>query len=78
MIEKKTPLDQQACIDCGKFMSFEVFRRDNPTLTFRRAQELWRFPFIEKYCPDCYFKRPEKPYKKKRIRRWKSYDTIHQ
>jgi hypothetical protein len=64
MIPQKIP--EKRCDDCKKSLTFEEFRRINPSITEQQAQEFWNDPMILIYCPDCYFKRPEKPFKAKR------------
>ena len=54
------------CGDCGKSIPFKIFLRDNPTLSMETAHNLWEDPFIVPYCPECFLKRPEKPYKRRR------------
>lgn len=54
------------CCDCGKKIIFEEFCRDNPWLQSRKAFELWEDPLIAAYCPNCFFNRPEKPFKMKK------------
>jgi len=54
------------CADCGKFIVFSEFCRDNPSFSKQRAKDLWDDPMINIYCPECFFNRPEKPFKKKR------------
>ena len=54
------------CADCGKLISFSEFKRDNPSFKMERAKELWNDFMISIFCPECYFNRPEKPFKTKR------------
>ena len=54
------------CTDCGKSISFLQFLRDNPSFSPYRANELWNDSMISIFCPDCYFNRPERPFKTKR------------
>jgi len=54
------------CADCGKSIAFSEFCRDNPSFTKERAQNLWNDSMISIFCPNCYFNRPEKPFKTKR------------
>ena len=51
---------------CGKSILFQIFLRDNPIISMKRAQKLWKDPFIIPYCPECFLNRPEKPYKRRR------------
>jgi len=54
------------CADCGKSISFLEFLRDNPSFSQVRGEDLWKDSMISKFCPDCYFNSPEKPFKTKR------------
>jgi hypothetical protein len=54
------------CADCGKSISFLDLLRDNPSLSKCRAIDLWNDSMISIFCPDCYFNRPEKPFKTRR------------
>jgi hypothetical protein len=54
------------CADCGRSISFLEFLRDNPSFSKSRAKQLWKDSIISIFCPDCYFNRPEKPFKTKR------------
>jgi len=54
------------CVDCGKLISYSEFLRDNPSISELRAKDLWNDSMITVFCPDCYFNRPEKPFKVKR------------
>jgi len=63
---EKTVFLPKNCIDCGKQISFERFRDLNPSLSEDSASELWKNPLISVYCHDCFFTRPERPYKKRR------------
>ena len=54
------------CGDCGTLIPFNIFLRDNPTISMERAQKLWNDPFIIPYCPQCFLNRPEKPYRRRR------------
>ena len=54
------------CCDCGKKLTFQEFCRNNPSLLSKRAYQLWEDPLITPYCPNCFFQRPEKPFKLKR------------
>ena len=60
------PLESKSCCDCGLFIPFAHFKAINPSLSSQGAKGLYENPLIEIYCPNCYFQRPEKPYKKKR------------
>jgi hypothetical protein len=53
------------CTDCGKLISFSEFLRDNPAFMIERAKDLWLDSMISIYCTECYFRRPEKPFKTK-------------
>jgi hypothetical protein len=59
-------INAKRCGDCGNFIPFNIFLRDNPTIGLERARDLWNDPFIIPYCPECFLKRPEKPYKRRR------------
>ncbi|MFX1417462.1 MAG: hypothetical protein ACFE9N_00935 [Promethearchaeota archaeon] len=54
------------CADCGKFITFSEFCTINPSFSEERAKSLWNDSIISIYCPECYFNRPEKPFKQKR------------
>ena len=54
------------CCDCGKLLSFHEFCSDNPSLSNKRALDLWENPLITPYCPTCFFNRKEKPFKRNR------------
>jgi hypothetical protein len=54
------------CTDCGKIISFSEFLKDNPAFIINIAKDLWYDSMISIYCPECYFSRPEKPFKTKR------------
>lgn len=54
------------CFDCGKILTFQEFCRNNPSLTIKKALDLWEDPVLSLYCPNCFFNRPEKPFKIKR------------
>ena len=56
---------EKNCIDCGKLITFETFCKENPSISLGNAEELWENPLISVYCYDCFFKRPEKPFKKR-------------
>ncbi|TXT53574.1 MAG: hypothetical protein BAJALOKI2v1_910003 [Promethearchaeota archaeon] len=56
----------QQCCDCGVKLSFEDFRRIHPSLSEEKAKGLWEISFVKKYCPECFFNRPEKPFRKRR------------
>ena len=60
--------DLKFCVDCGKKISFQEFCEINSSLTEEQAEGLYYNPIINIYCPNCYFKRPEKPFKTKRRR----------
>jgi len=59
-------LQDKPCGDCGKLISFSDFLRDNPSISELRAKILWNDSMISIFCPDCYFNRPEKPFKLKK------------
>jgi len=64
MIQQK--IREKKCDDCNKSLTFEDFWQINPSFTEKQAQEFWNDPMVLIYCPDCYFNRPEKPFKIKR------------
>lgn len=59
-------LQAKICGDCGEEIPFRIFLRDNPTISLERTRDLWKDPLIIPYCPECFLKRPEKPYKHRR------------
>ncbi len=61
-IEEITPKTQNCC-DCGKEITFFNFRRNSPSLSIEKVKEIWKTTYISKYCSECFFKRPEKPFK---------------
>jgi len=67
-------IESKECGDCGKDMPFQIFLRDNPTISLERAQDLWEDPLIIPYCPECFLNRPERPYK--RLRRYNYHDRL--
>ncbi|MFW9951134.1 MAG: hypothetical protein ACFFKA_13530 [Candidatus Thorarchaeota archaeon] len=56
----------KSCIDCGKPLQFKEFCENHPLLKTEYAKELYFNPIINIYCPNCYFERPEKPFKVRR------------
>ena len=56
----------KTCSDCGIEISFENFCQMNPSIKRTRAKYLYQHPLISIYCSNCYFERPEKPFKKRR------------
>ena len=54
------------CCDCNLPIPFAHFMAMHPFLSKLDAKELYENPLIGVYCPNCYFQRPEKPYKKRR------------
>ncbi|MFW9882636.1 MAG: hypothetical protein ACFFG0_56965 [Candidatus Thorarchaeota archaeon] len=54
------------CADCGKSITFSEFCINNPSFSEEIARDLWNDSMISIYCPECYFNRPEKPFKQKR------------
>ena len=60
------PLELKKCCDCGLSIPFAHFKAINPSLSLLDAKDLYENPLIDVYCPNCFFQRPEKPYKKKR------------
>jgi hypothetical protein len=54
------------CCDCNKLINYIEYRRINPSLSTDVAKDLWENPLITIYCPDCFLKRPEKPYRKRK------------
>ncbi len=65
-MSSKENLPGKKCCDCRKLLTFREFCRNNPTLPFIRARDLWEDPLITPYCPNCFFNRPEKPFNIKR------------
>ena len=61
----KILVSSKNCCDCGKLLSFHEFCRINPSLSDKRALDLWENPLISPYCPLCFFNRKEKPFKRK-------------
>jgi hypothetical protein len=66
VLSSKENLPVKECYDCGKKLTFQEFFRNNPSLSSKRAYNLWEDPLITLYCPHCFFNRPEKPFKLKR------------
>lgn len=59
-------LESKECGDCGKGIPFQIFLRDNPTISLKRAHNLWKDPLIIPYCPECFLNLPERPYRRRR------------
>ena len=59
-------LNARKCGDCEKLIPFQIFLRDNPSIPLERAKDIWEDPFIIPFCPECFLKIPEKPYKPRR------------
>ena len=59
------PVESKNCCDCGLSIPFSQFRENHPSLSKFHAKKLYEDPLMAIYCPNCYFQRPEKPYKKK-------------
>lgn len=66
VISSKESFPVKKCCDCGKKLTFQEFCRNNPSLPSKRACKFWEDPLITPYCPNCFFNRPEKPFKVKR------------
>ena len=60
---QNTKLHNKKCVDCDRVITFKDFCRINPFFSLKGAKELWNNPLITPYCSECYFKRPEKPFK---------------
>jgi hypothetical protein len=56
----------KCCVDCRKPINFKEFCQNNPALKSENAKALYYNPIISIYCSNCYFERPEKPFKLKR------------
>ena len=54
---------EKKCFDCGKSISFGDFCNDNPLMTKTRAVDLWDDSLLSICCFQCFFRRPEKPFK---------------
>ncbi|MFX0042980.1 MAG: hypothetical protein ACFE8L_08720 [Candidatus Hodarchaeota archaeon] len=54
------------CADCNQSLTFEEFCQINPSISRKMAKKFWNDTMILIYCPDCYFNRPERPFKKRR------------
>ncbi len=64
---------EKMCFDCGKSISFVDFCNDNPSMTKTRAEDLWKDTLLSICCFQCFFRRPEKPFKiNKRFYRYHS------
>ena len=47
-------------------ISFQEFCRTNPAFNEKQALEIWKSSLITPYCAECYFSRPERPFRRKR------------
>ena len=63
---KQCRTQEKKCADCNQTLTYEEFCQINPSLSREKAQEYWNDSTILIFCPDCYFKLPEKPFKSKR------------
>ena len=61
-------MDYKNCIDCKKIISFEEFCRDNPLIAESTAREIWNNELFSIHCLDCFYNRPERPFKIRRGR----------
>jgi hypothetical protein len=59
-------LKERKCGDCGEIIPIDVFLRDNPTLSIEQGKNLWEDLLFTIYCPECFLRRPEKPFRKRR------------
>jgi len=59
-------LKARNCGDCGQVIPFDAFLRDNQTISLEQGRDLWEDVFFTIYCPECFLKRPEKPFRKRR------------
>jgi len=66
-------IGEKTCFDCGKSISFIDFCNDNSTMTKTRAKDLWDDNLLSICCFQCFFRRPEKPYKINK--RFNSYNS---
>lgn len=64
MISSK--IHEKKCGECNQSLTFEDFCRINPSLILKKAHDYWNDSMILIYCPDCYYKLPEKPFKRRR------------
>jgi len=61
-------MEDRNCVDCQKVITFEEFCRDNPLLNESAAKEIWNNKLFSIHCPDCFYNRPERPFKIRRER----------
>jgi hypothetical protein len=63
------------CCDCDLPIPLNNFIAMHPYLSKSDAKELYENPLIGVYCPDCYFRRPERPYQKRRKPRYYNWNV---
>lgn len=56
--------EMRKCFDCGESIFFGEFCNDNPSMPKERAEDLWGDSLLSICCIQCFFRRPEKPFKK--------------
>lgn len=61
-------MDYRNCADCEKIISFKEFCRDNPLLNESAAKDFWNNRLYSIYCTECFYNRPERPFKVRRAR----------
>ena len=57
---------EKKCADCNRLITFKDFCSVNPSISYQRAEKFWEDSLFLIYCPECYFNRPERPFKLKR------------
>lgn len=57
---------KRKCADCNHSLTFNEFCRINPSISLKRAVEFWNDSMYLLFCPECYFNRPERPFRIKR------------
>jgi uncharacterized protein YlaI len=62
---KNIPIESKKCYDCGLRINFNHFKAMHPALSIEDAKELFNNPLVVVYCPNCFFHRPERPYRKR-------------
>lgn len=58
--------EEKKCAGCNRVITFDDFRRINPSISLKRALFFWNDSMFLIYCSECYFKVPEKPFKLKK------------
>jgi len=69
-------MDFRNCADCQKIITFEEFCRDHPLMSKPTAKMFWNNKIFSIYCPNCFYNRPECPYKNLRGRHRSYYEKI--